>query len=337
MAAEIIYDDEQLRVVHQAGSSDFSLVTFGSLIDRPKEASFWGQQPATKLDIDVVGFVAKSDHWYPLGFIQSCLPAVMPRLRERRIGYGFSMGGYAALKCGSLLGLTHVLAASPQASINPADVPEDPRYHASFRPSLHADMRISADDVSGFAVQAADPYHRHDAPQATLIQATGRVHTLHAPFMAHAVVWQFAQTEMLRRTLDLLLAGDLAGLQNLLKAQRSRSAVWHRVVGQEAMRRGHGGIADRLWQRAAELGADPEVLLKDRAAGFEKRINLLLKRHALGDVEVAQVLAADAMALADDGLMFGRLGTNLAHHGCHDAAVPLLRRAIELLIRPGRS
>jgi hypothetical protein len=98
MSTKLIYEDDDCVVIHQSGRSKFSVVSFASLNDRPNGLWFWGQAATAKLDIDSIGLVAKSPHWYPREVIQRAASAIKARSQSTSIGYGHSMGGYGALR-----------------------------------------------------------------------------------------------------------------------------------------------------------------------------------------------------------------------------------------------
>lgn len=331
MKPEIIYEDDDVFAVHQPGSSRFTLVTFGSLTQRPDGMSFWGQKPVSRLGLDAIGILAKRENWYPRSAMARAAPTIVARLQPVRIGYGHSMGGYGALKHGALLGLTHALAVSPQGSIDPAEVPTDLRYHSYFRPEQHASMRVEAEDLAPLAVQVVDPYQRQDRAQAELIAATGRVHTIPLPYMFHATAQHLAGTAVLRDVLDLLLAGDIPGLRSVLRRHRATSAHWARCVGRAALAHDHPAMAEALWNRAISLGLSPADIRTDRALGLELLARRLFARKRPGDAERAETVALDAAGLCpldQDSQL--RIGLLLSREGRHAAAAPLLRRAVAL-------
>ncbi len=331
MVPEIIYEDDDVFAVHQPGDSPFSLVTFGSLTDRPDGTRFWGQDVAAKLGLDTIGILAKSENWYPVSAMRRAAPVITSRLRKRRVGYGYSMGGYGALKHGSLLGLTHAFAVSPQGSIRPEEVPEDRRFHRFFRPDQHASMRVTAEDLAPVAVQVVDPYEEDDRVQAELLAATGTIHTLRLPFMRHATIWHFASTPALRTALDLLLADDIPGLRQFLRRHRAVSSHWPLLVGQAALGHDHERVAEALWERAAAMGHHATTIRLQRAAGLEQLAKRLLRRKRPGDAERADACAMESAEIqAEDPAVQLRIGLMLNNRGRHAAAVPVLRRAAEL-------
>lgn len=327
--AQIIHDDADIRVIHQPGTSAFSLVTFGGLSDRPRGTWFWGQEPAAKLGLDAIGVLGKTTNWYPSRALQAAAPAILARLRPTRIGYGFSMGGYAALKYGRLLGLTHALALSPQTSIDPDDLPDEPSYHAHFDAALHPGMRVLAADLAPLTMLVLDPYEAADIRQASLIRAAAGVHVLHLPFMFHSTAGHFAGSRMLQQTLDLLLARNPAGLRALMRRQRAVSPNWFRLVGRAAFIRGHRRMAEAFWDRAVALGATPGKMLAQRVDALHQRAALLLDRMRPGDAEAAEALAGEVAGLdIEDPAALLRLAALLSRHGRDAPAVPLLRQAI---------
>ncbi len=62
------------------------------------------------------------------------------------MGYGGSMGGYAAIKYSNLLNMQKIVAFVPQFSID-REVVEDRRYAEFFDASIHQNMQIQADEV----------------------------------------------------------------------------------------------------------------------------------------------------------------------------------------------
>ena len=111
--SKIIHEDENCLVVHQTGQSDFTLISFGGIGHVPKGHWFWGKAAFEKLGFDSIGIVPKVAHRYPRSVMKQLVPAINAHAQAIRIGYGFSMGAYGALRNGRLLRLTHVLALSP--------------------------------------------------------------------------------------------------------------------------------------------------------------------------------------------------------------------------------
>lgn len=103
---EILFEEEEIQVVRRAGTSPFTVVTFAGLELRPGPGIFWGREPVEHLDLDCIGFVSKRENWYPVASIEGSADIVHRAAKPVSIGYGYSMGGYAALKHGRRLELT---------------------------------------------------------------------------------------------------------------------------------------------------------------------------------------------------------------------------------------
>ena len=265
MACTILYEDDEIRVVRRPGASDFTLVTFGPLNAVRDVRQFWGERPAEKLNLDAVGFVCKGDAWYPASAMARAAPLVRGSLRPLAIGYGFSMGGYGALKYGRLLGLTHAVALSPQLSIEPAELPEDLRYRRYYRPAVHAGMRVTAADLPPWSLMVLDPRYELDRAQADIAPAVGNLARLHYGFLGHGTVEMLAGTTILAPFFELVRYQDMPGLRSFLRGLRGRSPQWFRLVGRASAVRGRWGRANRLWQRAVALGLPAETIARERA------------------------------------------------------------------------
>lgn len=273
----VLFEDREILVLHRPGPSDHTLVTFADLTFRPAGDHFWGREAAEKLGRDAIGFVAKRENWYPVGSVRAAAPLVRAALKPRSIAYGYSMGAYAALKHGALLGVSGALAVAPQASISPAEVPSDDRFHRFHRPGLHAEMRIVAEDLAPFAAVLADPYDPTDWPHAAMVAAAGPVHLLRAPLAGHAAIWLLAGSDALAEILEPALAGDIAAMRALLKGRRAQSGHWFRMMGRAALRHGHARLAATLWDRAAALRVPAPVLAAERVEAMADRAQRLVE------------------------------------------------------------
>lgn len=296
---ELLFEDDHIQVLHRPGSANYTLVTFADLTMRPGGGCFYARDVAEKMDIPTIGFVAKRENWYPVASVDAA--ATSPAFRAalpatRTVGYGYSMGGYAALKHGRRLGLTGVLAVAPQCTIDPRDPPWDARYAEFYRPEQHAGMCVRTEDLAPVSVVLADPYDPTDGPHARQVVAAAgpeaKVLWLRAPHLGHAAIWMLASSELLvnvtRRVVNRL-EHELPHFMR--KVVRRKSAHWHRLMGVAAMRHNHARVAERLWQRAVRLGLDKAVLDAMRLEALEQRAWRL---HALGQRAAAVAAMRDA-------------------------------------------
>jgi tetratricopeptide (TPR) repeat protein len=260
--------------------------------------------------------------------MEAAAPAIRAALKPRAIAYGYSMGGYGALKHGALLGVESAIAVAPQATIAPADVPWDSRFHRFHRPVAHARMRIAAPDLAPFSAVLADPHDATDWRHARLVAEAGPVHLLRAPLSGHAAIWLLASTTTLEAMLAAALAQDAAGMRAVLRARRAESPQWFRLMARAAFAHGHRPLAETLWARAEALGVPATVLRAQRAeAQADRVLRLLALRRPAAAAEAARALAARSGRSA---LGLGRAAHLLLAAGAAAEAEAAFRRALEL-------
>lgn len=363
--SSLLYEDEHIVVILRPGRGEaaegMTLVTFADLTFRPDGDRIWGQEAAAKLGVTTIGFVARRENWFPAASVAAAAPAVRAALRGPAVAYGYSMGGYAALKYAALVGADRALAVCPQSSIDPAEAPWDTRFHGFHQPGLHAGMSVRPGEPGGFALMLADPYMPEDRRHALRLRDEAGVHWLRTPFMDHASVWLLVESGFLRKVLDLLLAADLPGLAALMRARRHTSPHWFRHVGNAAFRHGHAAMANRLWRRALELGLPPGVaeqdlsrLLRDRMRRLrnanrpEAARDLALLQAALrtedfhsqaqaahallgmGEAAAAEAPFRAALALRGDvGHVYQGLSLVLGSQGRMEEAIALCKRGVK--------
>ena len=104
------------------------MISFGDLISRAKGMSI-NAENHFKYQYNVIGIMPKQN----LGFLKAACLRCSDRFSrslvqfEQIVGYGGSMGGYAAIKYSNLLNMHKIVAFVPQYSIDP-DVVHDRRY-----------------------------------------------------------------------------------------------------------------------------------------------------------------------------------------------------------------
>ncbi|MBW8880300.1 MAG: hypothetical protein JF615_02425 [Asticcacaulis sp.] len=185
MTKSIVYDDDHIRVVFQDGVSDFLLVTFGDLYNRPNGLWFFGDGPATKQGMNALGFIAKDANWYPAASMQAAAAIVRDLMAPFTtvIAYGGSMGGYAAIKFSRLLGATCVVAYCPQWSIDPEDCHGRSAKYESLYRSYMTGMSVKSEDVSGRVFVFYDPA---DAVDVFHVEHLAQAHAELIPVYVHS-------------------------------------------------------------------------------------------------------------------------------------------------------
>ncbi|EHM03408.1 tetratricopeptide repeat protein [Acetobacteraceae bacterium AT-5844] len=293
MTSSIIYEDDEILVIHQpaparkdkaAEAPALTLVTFADLTFRPDGMAIWGRDPARKLGLPAIGFVAKRENWFPAASVARAAPAVRALLNGPAMTYGYSMGGYAALKYARLLGISRALAVCPQASIDPVDVPTDKRFHKFFDRALHDGMRMTPEEAPEFGVLMADPYMVDDKISAELFVQSG-AHWLRTPFMDHATIWLLVDTDFLHQTLQQVMAAELPALSALIRGRRHSSSQWFFRVGMSAFRRGRYHLAGRLLDRAEQLGLHRTVREQEIMRTLRDTVHRMLSRGQANEAQ----------------------------------------------------
>ena len=195
---EILYQSESLRVVANTLSSPLRFVSFSHMLYRDPPPRFWGDGFFAKYGLPAIGFVSARPDWFPAEEMRRAAAAIRAALArapgERLVSYGVSMGGYAALKYASLLGVDAAIAFSPQISIAPADVARfDPRYLRHHDPVLHAGMQICGADLAPENHVLYDNFWTVDRKHADRLAALGPVARFPLPFTGHAPVRALAE------------------------------------------------------------------------------------------------------------------------------------------------
>lgn len=266
--SHIIHEDENCLVVHQPGRSDFTLVTFASIGARPNGNWFWGKATASKLGLDSIGIVAKANHRYPRSFMARLVPAINAHAQPIRIGYGFSMGAYGALKNGRLLGLTHVLALSPvNYALSSADIRKIV-WDRSFCPELNDGPLLACQELAPINLQVLDPFFSLDWEQGELFASAGRIRTIRTPFTQHFTVGLIRGTDNFRTTINLLLDQDFDGISTLFNRNRRSAQERASNLARASLARGNQKRASNLWQRALDKGVESEAIERARISGL---------------------------------------------------------------------
>lgn len=257
MDKQIVFEDEQIRVIFLAGHSDELVLSFGDLITRAKGLSINAEKSLVKYDYNVIGIMPKEKSWFPLQSMMNMLPAIEPYLAKfnQIIGYGGSMGGYAVLKYAKLLQMTRAIAFVPQYSIDPQQV-EDRRYAEFFDISLHRDMQISANDVSLKTdyIIVYDPYYSNDREHYLKIKSIiPQVLTLKLPFTGHEALAVLASSSLLNDFIRHDL--DAQYFYTQMRTVKKNSKFYYRTVISQLMSRHSKALGRILKNNDLQLDA----------------------------------------------------------------------------------
>lgn len=201
MDKQIIFEDEHIRAIFLPGDSNTLVLSFGDLITRASGLSINAEKSLIKYQYNVIGVMPKQKSWFPQASMIELAKAISPILEgfKNIVGYGGSMGGYAAIKYSNLLNMNRVIAFVPQYSIDPEHV-EDRRYAEFFDAIANKDMQIQPQDVDAARkyIIVYDPYFSIDREHYLKIkELLPSLHTIHLPFTGHEALSVLASSSLL--------------------------------------------------------------------------------------------------------------------------------------------
>jgi len=238
------------RLSHLSGVGDTLLVTFSPLRVRLDATAIWADMPLRKLNIPALGFVAKSDHWYPFDDTMTLIRSNAPILRNYShvVLYGYSMGAYAALKFSAALGARKVIALSPQFSIDPQDTGQaDARFAAHFNPAINDGMALERGDIGGEPYLFYDPSMPEDAMHASHIAGLAPCHRVVMPFAGHGTANFVAKSGASASFFAMIgrPETDLADMRRFIRIARLGSPEYLCRIGDRLAARGRIADAQR--------------------------------------------------------------------------------------------
>jgi hypothetical protein len=219
------------------------------------EGEFSGEGFFRHRGLNAIGIMAAENDWFQHDEIQDVLAAIRAATPGwRLIGYGGSMGGFAAINFAEDLGLASLAVVIPQFSLDPAKAPYETRWRQeaariAFR---HDKIDRAARLTSGWIV--FDPWcvdGRHVADIQTY-HALGevRVH-----LGGHAQMLMLQQADVYTPLLlDMLEEKfDPAAFRRTWRVARRRSAAYWLGLAQALLRRGRADAALRALAQARAL------------------------------------------------------------------------------------
>ncbi|WP_424138805.1 tetratricopeptide repeat protein [Roseomonas chloroacetimidivorans] len=288
---EIVFDSDLLQAVYEPHGSKLLLITFAPFRFKLAPLDFWGKKFASNAKISILGFVAKTENWYPQSAMKAAIHASLPRIARYRevVTYGSSMGAYAALKYGAALNAGTAVAFAPQYSIDPDDGIQGSEFTMFFRRELHLGMRISPGDAPFNSFIFYDSALRFDDLSAKAIQQSNSgVKLIGLPSTGHECIRMFASTALTSNLLHLCVKRDEVEVRRLVRQVRSTSTVRMAGLARRLVSRDLDGAME-LVHRGAGAFADRELgnFLNDASVAYLRR----------GDVNHARNIAMRAHAL----------------------------------------
>ncbi|ENW06585.1 hypothetical protein F934_00651 [Acinetobacter beijerinckii ANC 3835] len=255
MDKQIIFEDEHIRVIFLKGSSDTLVISFGDLISRAKGMSINAEKSLIKYQYNVIGIMPKQKSWFPKTSMLNMQQQIEPILQQFKgiVGYGGSMGGYAAIKYSNLLNMQKIVAFVPQYSIDP-NVVEDRRYAEFFDANIHQDMQIQSDEVDSSReyIIVYDPYYAEDKEHFLKIQPLlPKMHVIHLPFTGHEALSVLASSELLNDFVEKPF--EITYFNKRVREVKKQSKFYYRHVLDALLPRHHQALLKILQNNDFEL------------------------------------------------------------------------------------
>ncbi len=192
----VVFQSPHVCVISQVADTDTIFCTFNELGETVSGDRFWGDTFFEKLKVSSIGVMTTTPNWYPELDMIGAIKAIRAITHGRRVvTYGFSQGGYGALKYSRALDASAALAFSPEWTINPDDTKNfDRRWTNYYRPELRNGLRIEQSDVSANTYVFFDRRYKVDAWNAENILTLAGTKAIATPFCRHATVRLFSET-----------------------------------------------------------------------------------------------------------------------------------------------
>ena len=258
--------------------------------DPSLETESFGEMFLASRDISFVCVKAASNDWY-LGDVDPALRVARAICDNRiAIGYGASMGAYAAINYSTALGLRRCVCVAPQFSVDPRIAPFETRWRDETEGLNFARDRCrEAADIQCDIL--FDPFEIEDRMHVDLIAKTRPISRVVIPFAGHDVADFLLKVGVLKSAaLELIEYGyrEHSPLRGEIRAGRQKVATYWRQMSKAKFARGHIDCA-----LSAALMADESL----GGADIESQVQILHMLNAAGRgaeaMERGERLAAD--------------------------------------------
>ncbi|MBR0649890.1 tetratricopeptide repeat protein [Roseomonas terrae] len=269
-----------IRLWHWPGRGPGTLILFTPPGAPTGPRNWWGQGLAARLGWETLVFAGHEPAWYPAEEMAGLLPAALAALSPgARLTYGLGMGGYGALKFGRALGAGATVALAPTYSIDPADMPGDPRARRRFDPQRHAGMAIRAEDLADLPIVLSDPFARQDHLHARRLAALPGVRAVDVRRGGAVLQNILVETGRIAPLLTAALQGDHVQAGGLVRQARHASPTLRKLVAEALEARGHGVWAAALRQPTSTVAKSPPAITPQQAAsGAGARLAMQARR-----------------------------------------------------------
>ncbi|WP_162238803.1 hypothetical protein [Brevundimonas sp. Leaf363] len=255
----MLFDGDEIRVRATDHGGDLLVITFTHRMSAEPTEGF-AEVALNRLNVSNIVFISRRPHWWQVDDMARAVAAVCadPLFARagRRILYGSSMGGHAALHASNALGADHIVLISPQARMKPEAAP----FEGRWREDVAAIPDFEREDLDRGLSRTArvtlfyDPAMPEDAAHADLVRAIRPVDIVPTRFMGHLALACLRDGGRLGDLLRAIVADeDASVLRHLVRQARGRSLVYLKAAASASLSRGRTTDAGRVIQRALAL------------------------------------------------------------------------------------
>lgn len=328
-SSEVLHATKTARVEYffAEGAAHRSIaLVFSPSKNRNLDGNPYGGEVLLRNGYDVVSFKSAEDDWFqhlPLGLFESVDRICAQPRYVRRVAYGSSMGGYAAIAFSRRFRLDRVLALSPQFTIREAF---DTRWAPHAR---RIDWRYAiTQETVASGCEFYVVYDQHDADRLHVdrlaqVIAPERMHRVVLSYCGHPAAHYLAELGLIKDLLLSVLGGGEPRPQDL-RSGKADSISYLTTLSLRLFRRRKLRLALALIDRALLLGPGRGEVLRHRAIVLD----------GLGRLEEAIDAMRAALAKHDNNaLLHDQLARLLAKAGRPGDALAASNRAVELAPR----
>ncbi len=226
----VIFQADTIRLILDERGGDTVFVSFNAIGFIWDGDHYWGEKLFAPMPYTVLGFVTPEPNWYPPEDMKGAIAAAIAAVAGRRvITYGWSQGGYGALKFSKALGATTSLAFSPLWSINPAEVgPNDPRTTQYYQAALKTGHKIEAHELCPRNLVFYDPHEPYDRWNAGKISEYPATETVIMPFGGHETLRTLIDSKTIGQIVRRGASPDIAAaeLRGIIRSGRRSSPAY---------------------------------------------------------------------------------------------------------------
>ncbi|MGR3198154.1 MAG: hypothetical protein ACU0DH_03745 [Paracoccus sp. (in: a-proteobacteria)] len=280
----------RLQYLH---GSDTLVVSFDNAADAkgtPYEGRpIWGQSFYRSEGHSLLGVSAATNDWFRCGELIAALTDLAESGFFKNFRHvvmaGSSMGGFAAAAFAPLAPGCTVLSLSPQATLDPEQVPWEKRFADGLRQDWSLPFGNAAEGLKAARVGYVlyDPLNRPDQRHVNMIAAAPSARFIKVPAGGHGVPPMLVQTRLMKQVSRDIIAGrfDEASFYKSIRVRKD-TIRYYRMLAREALLRRKFGFA----LKACEFGLRkfPESdLLETKALALCGQNKIILALQTMDD------------------------------------------------------